>query len=111
MSWVSLLLIWVGILIGAVMCAAVRIMQYNFLGTHPNMAPEMFMVFAPILALPLLIVSIIVHALFHRKTKSAISFNWLLVGGCYSVIFLLLVSFWFLPLIVVAYFVIIKNYI
>jgi hypothetical protein len=83
-----------GVFIGTLCCAVLRVLQYKIRGWEPNMAPEMFILFAPVLACPVAVVALIAHFTFRSTFVYATSSQWLVAGLCYSSVFLLLITPW-----------------
>jgi hypothetical protein len=98
-----------GVFAGTVFWSVLRLMQYKILALQPNMAPEMFVLFAPVLAVPIALISLAVH-IFIRKSFSYPTYAlWFVAGVCYSSIFLLLISPWLLPVVAFIYFFILRK--
>lgn len=91
-----------GTFLGSALCSALRTLTYHSEGRQPNMAPELFIVFSPILALPIVLLAGIVHVLAHRYFGYRHGWQWALAGAMYSSIMLGLISPWLLlvPLVV-----------
>ena len=101
-NWKSSMWLIAGVFIGAILFSAMRTSIYYLKGAQPNMAAEMFIVFAPILSLPIVIITVVIHVLLRRKIRFN-SPQWLFAGMCYSSVFLLLISPWLIFLVVTTY--------
>jgi hypothetical protein len=99
----------VGVFVGAISCAIVRVAQYKLNGLQPNMAPEMFILFAPVLALPIALVALIAHFAMRASFTYRRDSHWFLAGVAYASVLLLLVTPWLLPLAILACFLVIRK--
>jgi hypothetical protein len=91
-NWKGYLLLALGVVGGTILVGVIRLIAYKAANVQPNMAPEIYFVFAPVLAMPILVGSIIVHVLFSKyfdyKTGSA----WFFSGLSYASFLLYLIS-------------------
>ena len=95
-TWIGCILLAVSIFVGSAMFSALRMVLYKALGEQPNMAPEMFIVFSPVLAAPIVIIAVLVHALFAKKFEFEGAWKWIGSGVAYSTLLLGLISPWLL---------------
>lgn len=95
-TWIGCILLAVSTFVGAAMFSALRVVLYKALGEQPNMAPEMFIVFSPVLAAPIAIVVVLIHALFLKKFEFERAWQWVGSGVAYSTLLLGLISPWLL---------------
>lgn len=83
------------IFLGAAFFSACRTLYYIVLGLEPNIAPQMFIVFSPILALPIAVAAAIVHGIIGILTYDR-GLKWFFAGISYSSILLGLITPWLL---------------
>jgi hypothetical protein len=95
-TWIGCILLAVSTFVGAALFSALRVVLYKTLSEQPNMAPEMFIVFSPVLAAPIVFVVVIVHALFAKKFEFKGTWQWIGSGLAYSTLLLGLISPWLL---------------
>ena len=105
----KLLSLIAGIFVGAIAFSFLRVLQYKYAGSQPDMAPEMFVLFSPILSIPIVLLAVIIHFLLRSRFTYKNIFSWFLAGIAYSSIFLLLIAFWFLPIVIGIYFLAFNN--
>jgi hypothetical protein len=91
----------IGAISGALLWSVLRVIQYKVEDLRPNMAPEIFVIIAPVLAIPLAVVACLLHAYFSRWFAYSRGWHWFAAGIAYSTVFLGLVDPWLLlvPLI------------
>jgi len=91
-------LIWMtlSVFVGAVIFSSLRTLQYILNDYHPNIAPGMFIILSPVLALPIALVAIMLNAIFARYLLLDAYWKWVLSGVAYSSILLGLISPWLL---------------
>jgi uncharacterized membrane protein len=105
----NFMILTLGVFIGAVIFSVVRVFQYKWLGLQPGMAPEMFVIFSPVLALPVAMIAVVVHYFFRNSFKYQNPTRWFFAGVIYSSILLLLVSPWLLLIVAIAYYFFIRT--
>jgi len=94
--WRGALALVIGAMIGSVAFSALRTWWYNHLGLRPNMAPEMFILLAPILAIPIATFALLVHLVGRRWFAYESIWSWFGAGISYATVLLALISPWFL---------------
>lgn len=89
------------VFVGSAIFSGVRTYLYIYKGLQPNMAPQMFVIFSPILAAPIAVIALAAHIAFANYFRFDTYWKWLLSGISYSSILLVLISPWLLliPLI------------
>ena len=96
--------IWLaaGAVAGSAVWSALRTLMYVVEGRQPNMGPELFILFSPVLALPIAIGAGILHLIMHRYFAYRHWWQWMLAGAMYSSVLLGLISPWLLlvPLVI-----------
>ena len=70
--------------------------QYEIAGAQPNMGPEMFLVFSPIVAAPVAALAAAAHLIFARFFAFRSGWQWASAGTMYSMVLLGLISPWLL---------------
>ena len=70
-------------------------------GRQPNMGSELFMLFSPVVAPPIVIMAAIVHLLAHKYLAYRYWWQWVSAGVAYSGVLLELVSPWLLLLVAI----------
>jgi hypothetical protein len=98
-----------GVFVGAIGCPILRVIQYKLNDWQPNMAPEMFVIFAPVLALPIALFAPAAHFAMRATYGYQRDSYWFLAGIAYSTVFLLLITPWLLPIVALAYFLVIRK--
>jgi hypothetical protein len=98
-----------GVFVGAIGCSILRVMQYKLNDWQPNVAPEMFVVLAPVLALPIALIALAAHFAIRATYAYRQDSHWVLAGIAYSTIYLLLITPWLLPMVALAYFFAIRK--
>jgi hypothetical protein len=82
--------------VGAAMFSVLDVLKYKALGLQPNMAPEMFVVFSPIIALPIVIIAVLIHSIFARQFGFTKAWHWMAAGLAYSSVLLGFINPWLL---------------
>lgn len=100
-SRARLLVLFVGVIAGALVAAAIRHLVYVIGGWEPNVHPGMAYYAFPVLALPLALLATLVHAMLRRFFAYAHGWQWLLAGFAYGLWFLAFLGPVFLLLVVV----------
>ena len=95
-TWTGCVLLVIATFVGAAAFSAVRMFLYKAEGLQPNMAPEMFVIFSPVLALPIALVAVLIHAIFAGRFAFSKPWQWLGAGIAYSALLLGLISPWLL---------------
>jgi hypothetical protein len=85
-----------GAVIGSALWSALRTLVYIIEGRQPNMGPELFILFSPVLAVPIVIAAGIIHVAMTRYFAYQRWWQWALAGVMYSSILLGLISPWLL---------------
>jgi hypothetical protein len=93
---IGILWIAVGAVTGSAVWSALRTLTYILEGRQPNMGPELFILFSPVLALPIVITAGILHFIMHRYFAYRHWWQWALAGVMYSSVLLGLISPWLL---------------
>lgn len=107
-QWRGIVAMIAGIFVGAAGFSAIRTIYYIAQGAQPNIAPQMFIVFSPILAFPITVAAVVLHAIFNKFLTFDRYWKWFLAGISYSSIVLGLISPWLLFIFVILNPVVIK---
>lgn len=94
--WIGCIYLVVAVFVGAAGFSALRTWYYIYNGFQPNMAPQMFIIFSPVLAMPIAILALLIHSIFSRFFKFDAYWQWTLAGLSYSVVLLGLITPWLL---------------
>ncbi len=83
---------------GAIAFSAVSAWYYMYSGLYREMemGPQMFVVFSPILATPIVIIALLIHIPLSRYFNFDRYWKWFLAGISYSSVFLAIISLWLL---------------
>ena len=92
----GVLWIAIGVIAGSALWSALRTLQYVIEGRQPDMGPGLFILFSPILALPIVIVAGALHLIMRRYFAYLYWWQWALAGAMYSSVLLGLISPWLL---------------
>lgn len=95
-SWLGYIWLVVAIFLGSAAFSGLRTLNYIYKGLQPNMAPQMFILFSPVLAAPVALVTLLIHIVFYRYFKFDSFWKWFLPGISYSSLLLGLISPWLL---------------
>ena len=113
-TWTGCVLLVVATFLGAALFSAIRTALYHAEGLHSNMAPEMFIVFSPVLALPIAVVAVLIHSVFANRFRYSNAWQWFFSGIAYSSLLIGLINPWLLviPLMVnpITLRIILKNH-
>jgi hypothetical protein len=101
-AWIGCVILATSVFVGSALFSALRVVLYKLAGTETNMAPEMFVIFSPVLALPVAVVAVLIHAVFAKTFAFSSGWSWLLAGLAYSSLLLGLISPWLLLIPLVA---------
>ncbi len=85
-----------GAIVGSAVWSALRTWTYILEGRQPNMGPELFVLFSPVLAIPIALAAGIGHVLAHKYFAYRHWWQWVVAGLMYSTVLLGLVSPWLL---------------
>jgi len=92
--WVGCTILALAVLIGVVVVSAFRMAIYKTTGTQPNMGPEMFLVFAPVVAVPIAAAGLLLHVVARRWFSFHSAWQWAAAGFTYSLVSLVLIDAW-----------------
>ena len=95
-NFYGFILMILGIFIGAAFFSSLRTSYYIYYGIKPNMAPQIFIVFSPVLAIIISIFVSIVHIILKNYLVFDKYWKWFLSGVSYSSVLLGLISPWLL---------------
>ena len=100
-TWEGCALMVVAIFVGSALFSGLDTIVYKVKGLQPNMAPEMFIIFSPVLALPIALGAVLLHAIFAKFFGFSRWSQWCWAGIAYASVLLGLISPWLLliPLI------------
>ena len=95
-TWTGPVLLVIATFLGSAAFSAIRMFIYKAEGLQPNMAPEMFIVFSPVLALPIALIGVLIHIVFARRFGFSRPWQWFAAGVAYSTLVLGLINPWLL---------------
>jgi len=84
---IGLLILTGGVIVGALMAAAIRHLVYVNSGWEPNVHPGMGYITFPLLALPLAVCALLLHVALRRFFAYVHAWQWLLAGIAYGLWF------------------------
>ena len=90
--------------------ALARTIWYKYSGYQPNMAPEMFVIFSPVIAAPLALAAGIIHGVFRSYFSYTTATQWFIAGVSYGALTLALISPWLLLVLLIVNPVVAKRY-
>jgi hypothetical protein len=97
-TWRGAFVLVIGLILGAIAFSAVSASYYMYSGLYREMemGPQMFVVFSPILAMPIVIIALLIHIPLSRYFNFDRYWKWFLAGVSYSSVFLGIISVWLL---------------
>jgi len=97
-TWRGALVLIIGVFLGALAFSALSASYYMYSGLYleMEMGPQMFVVFSPILAMPIVIIALLIHILLSSYFNFDRYWKWFLSGISYASVFLSIISLWFL---------------
>jgi hypothetical protein len=97
-TWRGVLVLIIGVYLGALAFTALSSWYYMYSGLYleMEMGPQMFVVFSPILATPIVIIVLLIHIPMSRYFNYDRYWKWFLAGISYSSVFLAIISLWLL---------------
>jgi hypothetical protein len=100
-TWAGCICLVVAVFMGAAVFSGLRTWYYIHSGLTPNMAPQMFIIFSPVLAAPISFLALLIHIIFRRFFQLDAYWKWFLAGISYSSVLLGLITPWLflIPLI------------
>jgi tellurite resistance protein TehA-like permease len=89
-----------GVFIGAVLFSSMRVWFYIYQGIQPNMAPQMFILFSPIMGVLISVPAILLQVVFRKIINFNSYWKWFLAGLSYSSVLLGLITPWLLAVFI-----------
>lgn len=86
------LVLIITVFVSTTIFSALRTVSYNLAGIQPNMAPEMFIIFAPIVAAPVALAAALIHVVFRKFFAYKKMIEWAGAGFWYGSLFVGLIS-------------------
>jgi len=93
-SLVGCSILAVAVLIGVIAVSALRLVIYKTTGAQPDMGAEMFLFFAPVVAMPIIAVVLLVHIAARSWFNFHSAWQWAAAGLGYSLVSLALIRAW-----------------
>src|SRR5262245_50738927 len=91
-NWVGALWLMFGGICGAEIVAVLRVFYYHALELRPNIAPEMGLLYFPLLAVPLLLIVATLHVFLRVFFDYRSRLNWFLAGVWHAMLLLCLID-------------------
>jgi hypothetical protein len=85
-----------GIFLGAILFSGIRTWYYIYKGFQPNIAPQMFIIFSPVLGALISVIALGIHGILGHYLNFNGYWKWFLAGISYSSVLLCLISPWLL---------------
>lgn len=83
-TWKGLVILVASVFFGVLLWSTIRMLMYKIAGLQPNMGPELFVLFAPLVAAPIALVALVIHLLLLKFFSYRTALPWFLSGVSYS---------------------------